>query len=70
VDLGLKKDLFGVYKRLKTNRDFPGPKWIFIANFVFIVRQKILKKAGFGKNRLFLRPMSTFWTQKGHFKPI
>jgi hypothetical protein len=67
---GSKRTFLGFINVLRPTGTFLGQKWIFIANFVFIVRQKILKKAGFGKNRLFLRPMSTFWTQKGHFKPI
>jgi hypothetical protein len=35
-----------------------------MAKYFFFVKNKLSRKAGFGKNRPFLRPMSTFWPKK------
>jgi hypothetical protein len=56
--------------QLETIKDFPDLKtWLSIAKCSFVVK-KLSRKAAFGMNRPFVRPISAFWANKGHFKPL
>ena len=64
VLFGLKKYLFWSYQPSCDHQGLSlAKKWLFIA-------KRLSREAGFGKNRPFLRPMSTSWAKKRLFKPI
>jgi hypothetical protein len=65
-----KRPFLALITFLRPSRTLFGPK---IANKgkKYFYRHKILfRKAGSGKTRPFLRPISTFWPKTGYFKPI
>jgi hypothetical protein len=45
---GSKRTFLGFINVSRPTGSFLGQKWIFIENLVFIMRQKVLKKAGIG----------------------
>jgi hypothetical protein len=65
--MGRKRTFSAFYNPLETIKDFPWPKMAIYGKTCFMGSRKLFRKAGFGKNRPFLRPMKTFWAQKRVF---
>jgi hypothetical protein len=70
VQLRLKIHLFGINNNQVNKQVLSlAKKRLIIAKYIYFSK-KLFKTAGFGKNRPFLRPMSTFWAKKGHIKSV